>query len=602
MNNKPNVSRYINICILMTLLIISACSDEENPSKPGPTLDQTPPAAITDLSALNPTDTSVTLSWTAPGDDGGSGTAAQYDMRFSTSMIFDTNWTSASGIAGVPPPKEAGSEEIFRMIGLSPGTTCYFAIKAADEIPNWSALSNVDSCTTQTPIDDISPAAINDLAAIDSTVNSMTLQWTATGDDGGIGTATKYDIRYSTVAINDDNWISALQAFDVPPPQEAGNTELFTVKYLAPYTDYFFALKAADEENNWSAISNVVDAGTNRAYAWSPIGSGMDGIVRALTVYNGGLVAGGDFVNAGSAPANHIASWDGSSWSPLGSGITGYAFPAFFTLTVYDGKLMAGGNFTTAGGVLINGIAAWDGGSWSALGSGLGVGGAAFDLTIYNSRLIVGGGFTTAGGVTVNGIAAWDGGSWSALDTGVWGEHNRWVSALAVYDGDLIAGGAFSHAGGVPADNIAAWDGGSWSALGSGVSGGSFPFIIALTVFDGKLIVGGGFIIAGGIPTNYIAAWDGSSWSALGTGMNGEVVALTVFDNQLIAGGNFSEAGGVPADGVAVWNGNFWSPLGLGVEGVVWSLAVYGDRLVAGGDFVNAGGISAGYIAAWADH
>jgi hypothetical protein len=40
-----------------------------------------PPAAITDLAASNPTEDSVTLTWTAPGDSGMTGTAASYDIR-----------------------------------------------------------------------------------------------------------------------------------------------------------------------------------------------------------------------------------------------------------------------------------------------------------------------------------------------------------------------------------------------------------------------------------------------------------------------------------------------------------------------------------------
>ena len=52
---------------------------------------------------------------------------------------------------------------------------------------------------------------------------------------------------------------------------------------------------------------------------WTPLGSGMNGQVLALCVYNNELIAGGSFTTAGGISANYIAKWNGSSWSPLGS-------------------------------------------------------------------------------------------------------------------------------------------------------------------------------------------------------------------------------------------------------------------------------------------
>ncbi len=104
-------------------------------------------------------------------------------------------------------------------------------------------------------------------------------------------------------------------------------------------------------------------------YQWLP-GEGLPGLndaVHALTVYNGELIAGGRFTTAGGAPANRIARWDGTAWSPLGSGIN----DRVYGLTVHNGELIAGGSFTTAGGVPANRVAHWDGTQWSALGSGV---------------------------------------------------------------------------------------------------------------------------------------------------------------------------------------------------------------------------------------
>jgi hypothetical protein len=66
-----------------------------------------------------------------------------------------------------------------------------------------------------------------------------------------------------------------------------------------------------------------------------------------LIVYNGELIAGGDFTTAGGVAANNIARWNGNAWQPLGSGTNG----GVNALIGYNGELIAGGWFTTAGGV-----------------------------------------------------------------------------------------------------------------------------------------------------------------------------------------------------------------------------------------------------------
>ena len=72
----------------------------------------------------------------------------------------------------------------------------------------------------------------------------------------------------------------------------------------------------------------------------------MNGVVQALAVAGGKLYAGGNFTTAGGSAANYIAQWDGSNWSPLGSGVNGIVQ----ALAVSGGTLYAGGQFTTVGG------------------------------------------------------------------------------------------------------------------------------------------------------------------------------------------------------------------------------------------------------------
>ena len=399
--------------------------------------DLVPPSATIDFAAANPTNSSVDLSWTAPGDDGGIGTATSYDIRYSTSTITELNWAAATQVVGEPAPSVAGTGESMVISGLDASTLYYFAIKAIDDAANISVISNVTSETTTgdvvpvnifvetfpnvdnswngssdtnqdmanwstvqgiadngdvrvsnfavgsspsggnhltfndadqgfldpesydmafvsidlssytdvsleyywqsddvdtgeglrvaystdttngidgtwvqiaeflNPTDDVwnqatysvadvdavstfvlrfssqsnknqenvfvddikltglydpdlvSPSAMSDLSLSGATSDSIDLTWTSTGDDAAVGTATSYDIRYSTSIISELNWASATEVTDEPTPSVSGYSESMTVSGLAPSTLYYFAIKASDEASNSSSISNV---------------------------------------------------------------------------------------------------------------------------------------------------------------------------------------------------------------------------------------------------------------------------------------------------------------------------------------------------------
>lgn len=91
----------------------------------------------------------------------------------------------------------------------------------------------------------------------------VTLQWTAPGDDGTVGQADLYDIRYSTQPINQANFDNATQVDDPDHPLPSGTTQFLTVSGLESMTKYYFAIKTADENLNWSPISNVISRTTS---------------------------------------------------------------------------------------------------------------------------------------------------------------------------------------------------------------------------------------------------------------------------------------------------------------------------------------------------
>ena len=109
------------------------------------------------------THTSIDLRWTAVGDDSLAGQAAEYDIRYSTSPITVANFQSATRWSGIKLPALPGTIENLTVAGLMPSTQYWFAIKTGDEVPNWSAISNVITRTTLAAPDTIRPAPIDDL-------------------------------------------------------------------------------------------------------------------------------------------------------------------------------------------------------------------------------------------------------------------------------------------------------------------------------------------------------------------------------------------------------------------------------------------------------
>lgn len=246
-------------------------------------------------------DSTVLLNWTAPGDDGTIGRATTYDIRYRTVGISaaDTTtwWNAATQVTGEPVPSTAGATDSMRVRGLPPLTTYYFMIRAADEIPNWSGYSNV--AIKSTGGDAVAPAAIADLTVTGATGTSISVRWTAPGDDGATGTAASYDVRYSTTAITSSNWGSALQATGEPSPAVAGTAQTFTISGLSGSRTYYVAVKTTDDYGNISLLSNVVNGTTTDTVAPAP--------VRDLSYWNGAasfseMLASADLGDASDLP------------------------------------------------------------------------------------------------------------------------------------------------------------------------------------------------------------------------------------------------------------------------------------------------------------
>lgn len=107
------------------------------------TADETPPAAVSGVTVTTGVTTAVAL-WMATGDDGTVGTAANYDLRYSSLPIYgETEFAQATPVPSAACPAPAGTGDCVEVGALAPCHPYYFALKVRDNAGNWSTMSNV---------------------------------------------------------------------------------------------------------------------------------------------------------------------------------------------------------------------------------------------------------------------------------------------------------------------------------------------------------------------------------------------------------------------------------------------------------------------------
>jgi hypothetical protein len=363
----------------------------------------------------------------------------------------------------------------------------------------------------------------------------------------------------------------------------------------------------------------------------SGIADAFSAYIGPMTTFDGRLVVGGAFSQAGPLATNIVAAFDPatSTWSPLGNidlgSTNGYAAALHpFTINATP-NLILGGYFTAArnGSTPVPNsasLARWDGSAWHSMNTGWSAANRgsvwsflSWEPTPGQRRLVVGGGWSSIGTASADGLALFnpDTASWSNIagpnDLGIAGDLSPVVFAITVFNNQLFIGGRFSLVNGVSAPLVARWTGTTWQRAGTLAPRSVSSDVSAFALFNdgsGTRLFAGGYDIAVGGQSTSVAAWNGAVWQRIGQNLGGRCTALAVFD----AGDGPHLYAGLTADASQNYfyrlEGTQWVPVGGGVAfpitgnfPSIFGFLVRDQTLFVGGNFQQAGPLPAYGIA-----
>ncbi|MCD6367322.1 MAG: immunoglobulin domain-containing protein, partial [Bacteroidales bacterium] len=339
-------------------------------------------------------------------------------------------------------------------------------------------------------------------------------------------------------------------------------------------------------------IMLFVSAAFSQSYNWDNrfiLTNSPDNIIYCQTIYNGYVVAGGQFTTVAGNTANCIALWDGTNWQTIGNGFNGKVL----ALEVFQNQIVAGGEFTQSGTTNINYLAYWDGNTWTELVSG--TNGFVHALNAWDLRLFVGGNFDTVGAATAaNNIAFYEfSAGWTAMGTGT----NNTVNTIDFFNSSVVIGGDFTMASGDTVNYLAISDVfNNWNTIGTGADQ---PVYSLHAANSSSLYIGGAFTTVDGNTSNNLILRKDTSWVTFGTNINDTVFALADDTGIVYIGGAFTQANGLNANHICSWDGVNFDTLSSGLNGTAYSLATLNKDIYVGGNFTTAGTNESNFFAIW---
>lgn len=233
--------------------------------------------------------------------------------------------------------------------------------------------------------------------------------------------------------------------------------------------------------NTWSLFPTPVFPNT---LDWNT-GGGIAGFLR----WNGKLWMHGGFDTIGGVKTKNIAAYDGNGFIAVPD--IPVSNPSYINkMIVYKNKLIATGNFYNAPTFDYFRLAQYDGTSWSPVGTGVrgGIGGV-WDMVVYNDTLYIAGAFSQGAGNPGNYVMKWDG---SQLYDAGFGSFCGWgpVLSLIPFRNRLYTIGGFECAANQKAFGVAYYENGRWTVPRDSIEG---PAITSAVLYNNEIYIGGFF-------------------------------------------------------------------------------------------------------------
>ena len=272
---------------------------------------------------------------------------------------------------------------------------------------------------------------------------------------------------------------------------------------LESFLDYKFMAPGNANSSIFSGSREIYTCGYYGTYKWN--GTSWDALLNSPTqltdIFSGsdGVYVGGNFNNTSGS---YVSKWNGSSWTPLGTGVPNMATSIY---SGSNGVYIACGTNSVVGYVyLYNGTTSTKIGTFTDI----------VDCIFSGSDGVYAGGhFSSSAGIK---ISKWNGSSWIPLAGGL---SNAIYGVFSGSDG-VYVGGNFNNTSG---SYVSKWNGSSWNAVGSGIGGTVY------SIFSGSdgVYAGGNFNISSPVYVGtYITKWNGSNWIPLTTGSNNIVISI----------------------------------------------------------------------------
>ncbi len=210
------------------------------------------PSSITAYAENNGGDTHLRIgNWELGTTEGGSSGSPLYDTN---QRVVGVLSGGAAGCDGDGDADDNNEPDWYGRIALGFENGDYQDATLADWLdPTDSGTETLDGRNLTS--DSIAPARASNFRVETVTPDSVTLQWTAPGDDGMTGTANEYLVRYQVGSpIDSASFANATPVPEVPQPEPAGTEQSVTIA-VEEDSSYYFGLVVRDEVKNASPLS-----------------------------------------------------------------------------------------------------------------------------------------------------------------------------------------------------------------------------------------------------------------------------------------------------------------------------------------------------------